>query len=214
MKKRTKKLIISLSLFFAFIIFTLLVATVGVKEIGPLNSAVGFADLNQWVHSLTGVNMTLYMLTDWLGLVPVAVALRFALIGFCQWIKRKKIFKVDRDIFALGVFYLAVIAAYVLFEFIALNYRPVLIDGELEASYPSSTTLLAVCVVATAIMQIKIRIKNRLLRYILSVICIVFIAFTVIARLLSGVHWITDIIGSLILSFGFIMLYSTACEEK
>lgn len=36
---------------------------------------------------------------------------------------------------------------------IPVNYRPVLIEGRLEASYPSSTTLLVVSVMPTLMFQ-------------------------------------------------------------
>ena len=125
-----------------FILWTLAVSVIDVKTIGPLESAVGFATINKLVHNLTGVNFILYNITDWLGLVPLAVCFGFGVLGFMQLIKRKIIFKVDYDILVLGVFYIIVIAVYLLFEVVVINYRPVLINGVLEASYPSSTTML------------------------------------------------------------------------
>ena len=128
-----------------FALWTVLVCIVDVQAIGPRGSEVGFATLNDWVHGLTGVNMTLYTVTDWLGLVPIAVAFGFGIFGLVQWIRRKSLRAVDRSILALGGFYVAVMAVYLLFETVVINYRPVLIDGYLEASYPSSTTMLVLC---------------------------------------------------------------------
>ena len=73
--------------------------------------------------------MWLYTVTDWLGLVPIAFCLGFAIFGLAQWIKRKSLLKVDLSILALGGFYLLVMATYVLFEYVVINYRPVLIYG-------------------------------------------------------------------------------------
>ena len=190
-----------------FCVFTLAVATVDVQPIGPQETAVGFATLNRYVHELTGVHMMLYVITDWLGLVPFGVALGFAALGLAQWIGRGRIARVDRSILALGGFYVAVMAAYVLFEKIVINYRPVLIDGCLEASYPSSTTLLVMCVMPTAMMQWHVRIRGKALRRCVLLVSAVFIAFTVIGRWISGVHWFTDIIGGALLSAGLVMLY-------
>ena len=198
----------------AFSLWTFLLRYVDTKPIGPNRSVVGFATLNEFVHNLTGVNMTLYNITDWLGLVPVFIAFGFALLGLFQWIKRRKITKVDYSILALGGFYIAVIGVYLLFERVVINYRPVLINGFLEVSYPSSTTLLVMCVMPTALMQFNDRIKNKALKQVLSAIILLFIAFMVIGRIVSGVHGITDIIGGALLSTGLVMMYCWAIGLK
>ena len=122
-------------------------------------------------------------------------------------IKRKSLFKVDSSILVLGAFYIVVMAAYLFFEFYVVNYRPVLINGFLEASYPSSTTLLVMCVMPTAVMQLNSRIRNTKMKRAFAFALIAFTAFMVIGRLISGVHWITDIIGGAILSAGLVMIY-------
>ncbi len=192
----------------AFVLWTVLVRFIDLRAIGPEGSPVGFGALNRFVHDLTGVNLILYTLTGWLGLVPIAVAVGFAVLGLAQWIGRKSLKKVDRSILALGVFYVVVIAAYLFFEAVVINYRPVLINGYLEASYPSSTTMLVASVMPTAAMQVRLRIKNTALRRCMILAIIAFTAFMVIGRLLSGVHWLTDIIGGMLLSAGLVTLYS------
>jgi undecaprenyl-diphosphatase len=199
-----KRLCLSIGLLTAFALWTVLVRFVDVRPIGPNGSTVGLAALNAAIHGLTGVHMTLYTVTDWLGLIPVAVCLGFAVLGLVQWIKRRRIRRVDRSILVLGGFYVAVIAAYLLFEELAVNYRPVLINGCLEASYPSSTTLLALCVMLTAAMELWGRIGNTALRGAVTAVILIFTAFMVIGRLLSGVHWLTDIVGGILLSGGLV----------
>ena len=186
---------------------------VDVQAIGPEGSSVGFGTLNGYVHDLTGVNMSLYVITDWLGLVPIGVALGFAILGLVQLIKRKSLWKVDHSILALGVFYIVVMAAYLVFEIVVINYRPTLIEGYLEASYPSSTTMLVMCVMPTAAMQLNARIKNTVFRRCVIITIIVFIAFMVIGRFLSGVHWITDIIGGALFSAGVVTTYFSICNS-
>ncbi len=207
------KLIISAALLILFAIWTVLIKTVDVQAIGPNNSSVGFAAINGFIHSLTGVNMSIYTITDWLGLVPLCFIVGFAVSGLIQWIKCRNILKVDKDILALGVFYIIVLAAYFLFEKFIINYRPVLIDGYLEPSYPSSTTLLVLCVIPTAIMQFNKRMSNKNKRLIINIPLAVFTAFMVIGRLISGVHWFTDIIGGILLSAGLVVLYSVFLSE-
>ena len=207
MKK--KMLCIGVALLAAFALWTVLVSVVDVRPIGPEGSSVGFATLNRFVHGLTGVNWFLYTITDWLGLVPIAVALGFAVLGLVQLIKRKSLLKVDHSILALGVFYIVVMAAYVFFEMVVINYRPTLINGYLEASYPSSTTMLVTCVMPTAMMQFRARIKNKAFSRCVMVAISAFIAFMAIGRLMSGVHWITDIIGGVLVSAGLVITYAT-----
>ena len=206
-KKNKKRLVFGASLVVAFVLWAVLVRFVDVRAIGPKGSSVGFATLNGFVHELTGVNWLLYTVTDWFGLIPIAVALLFAILGLVQLIKRKSLWKVDHSILALGVFYIVVMAAYIFFEIVVINYRPTLIDGYLEASYPSSTTMLVMCVMPTAAMQLNVRIKNTVFRRCTVIAIVAFIAFMVIGRLLSGVHWVTDIIGGVLLSAGLVMIY-------
>ena len=207
MKK--KYLYISIFSLAAFVLWTLLLRLVDVRAIGPESSSVGFSALNGFIHEKIGVNMYLYNITDWLGLVPIGVALGFAILGLIQLIKRKSLLRVDRSILALGVFYIIVVAVYLFFEIVVINYRPVLIEGCLEASYPSSTTMLVTCVMPSAAMQAKERIKNKALRQGVIIIIIAFIAFMVVARLLSGVHWISDIIGGALFSLGIVLMYKS-----
>ena len=208
MKKKSRRLFfLGASSLAAFVLWTVLVCFVDVQAIGPEGSSVGFATLNGCVHDFTGVNMSLYVITDWLGLVPIGVAFGFAVLGLVQWIKRKSILKVDRSILVLGGFYTVVVAVYVLFETVVINYRPTLIDGYLEASYPSSTTMLVMCVMLTAMMQLRARIKNKVFSRCVMIAIAVFIVFMVIGRLVSGVHWITDIIGGALLSAGLVTMY-------
>ena len=195
----------------AFGLWTAALYIVDVQAIGPQGSSVGFAALNRFVHALTGVHMGLYVVTDWLGLVPLGTAAGFAVLGLAQWIQRKQLRRVDRSLLILGGFYVVVIAAYLIFDALAINYRPVLIDGVLEASYPSTTTLLVLCIMPTAGMQLHARIKNPALRGCTLLALSGFTLFMVTARALSGVHWITDIIGSILLSGGLVMLYAAVC---
>ena len=214
MKRIRRSFIASMCMFTAFVLWTVAIFFVDVRAIGPQGSSVGFAGINGFVHTLTGVHFGLYNITDWLGLVPIFVCMGFGILGLVQCIKRKSIFKVDYDIFVLGVFYIVTIAAYLLFESVVINHRPVLINGYLEASYPSSTTMLVMCVMSTAIMQLRSRIKNKVLCNIITVIIIAFIAFMVIGRLLSGVHWLTDIVGGALLSAALVMMYYAVSRLK
>lgn len=208
MKKRNLRNIgVTIGLFASFILWTVAITILDVQAIGPNGSSVGFATFNGLFHKLTGVHMEIYTITDWLGLIPLCFALGFAILGLVQLIQRKSFLKVDYSILVLGGFYILVIASYLFFEEFVINYRPVLIEGNLEASYPSSTTLLVLCIMPTAMMQLNTRIRNNTTKKVILSLLAIFTAFMVIGRLISGVHWFTDIIGGVLLSTGLVMLY-------
>ena len=141
----------------AFALWTALIQCVDVRPVGQNGTNIGFAGFNTWFHELTGAHMGLYAATDWLGLVPIAVCLGFGALGLAQLLKRRSLLKVDMDLILLGGYYVLVILAYLVFEMIPINYRPVLIDGVMEASYPSSTTLLVLAVMPTLQFQVDRR---------------------------------------------------------
>ena len=213
-KENRRNFCIATFMLLAFLLWTVAIQLFDVETIGPQESSVGFARINQFVHKLTGVHMSLYTITDWLGLVPLGFVMGFAMLGLIQWIKRKHLLKVDYNILILGGFYIVVMTVYVLFEMLVVNYRPVLINGILEASYPSSTTMLVMCVMPTAIMQFNARIKNNVLKRFVASAIIAFIVFMVIGRLISGVHWFTDIIGGALLSAGLVLMYRAVINLK
>lgn len=212
MKDKTKRsFIITAILFLLFIIFTVIVSCVDVQSIGPQGSEVGLATLNKAVFELLGANTTWYDITEMIGIFALAVAFGFALLGGAQLIKRKSIAKVDRQILILGVFYAAVVAMYILFEVVVINYRPIILETDLEASYPSSHTMMVICIMATAMMQFdRLFRKKKALHVVLNVISAVIIAVMVAGRLLSGVHWFTDIIAGALLASALVMLYHSA----
>ena len=193
-------------LLLAFVVWTILIQTADVRPVGVNGTNIGFAAVNTWFHRLTGVHMGLYTVTDWLGLVPIAVCIGFGILGLVQWVRRKRIAKVDTDILLLGGYYILVILGYLIFEMIPINARPILIDGAMEASYPSSTTLLVLSVMPTLLFQVNRRAKRQTVRRMAAFV-ILFSAFMVIGRLVAGVHWLTDIVGSVLLSAGLYALY-------
>ena len=204
---KEKRFLAATLLLCTFVIWTACIKVIDVEAVGPLGSEVGFASLNIWFHQLSGVHMTLYTITDWLGLVPVAVCMLFAAMGMIQWVRRGRLRQVDYDILLLGVYYIIVIAGYLLFEMIPVNYRPIFIEGRLEASYPSSTTLLVLSVMPTLVFQANRRLQHPAIKNTIAACATAFMIFMVAGRLVSGVHWLTDIVGGALLSAGLFYLY-------
>ncbi len=208
MKETGKRKIISgLLLIAGFALFTWLVITVDVKPLGVNGTDIGFSAFNCWFHGLCGVNMTLYTVTDWAGLVPIFAAASFGVFGLAQLIRRKSLIKVDADILILGVYYIVVATLYVAFEMIPINYRPILINGFMETSYPSSTTLLVLGVMPTLAEQVCRRCNNSTAKTVVCILTTGFSVFMVVGRLIAGVHWFTDVLGSVIISAGLFYIY-------
>ena len=216
--KGKKDVLVGSAYIVLFVVWSVLIQSVDVQMVGPYGTKIGFATLNCRFHQLTGVHMWMYTITDWLGLIPVLVCAVFAALGLAQWIKRKSLLKVDFDLIILGIYYAIVIMSFLIFEMIPINFRPILIDGLLEASYPSSTTLLVLSVMPTFIFQVKRRLKNEKIKTISCITVTLFSVFMTAGRLVSGVHWFTDIIGGALLSIGLYHLYkgftNMYCDDK
>lgn len=206
-KEARRDLLAGLTLLAAFALWTVLIQCVDVQPVGLAGTEVGFATLNTWFHRVTGVHMAIYTLTDWLGLVPIAVCLGFGVLGAVQLVTRKSLLRVDADLILLGVYYVLVILCYLLFEMLPINYRPILIDGIMEASYPSSTTLLVLSVMPSLKYQMDRRTTKPVLRTATTAFVIAFSALMVVGRLVAGVHWATDIVGAVFLAAGLFLAY-------
>ena len=208
MNNKKRNFFISTILILLAVVFTIFVKVVDVKPIGVNESSIGVASFNQVVFKTIGVNMIWYHITDWLGLVPIFIAMIYAFIGFIQLIKRKNIFNVDKEIMILGLFYIVVISLYIFFEKFIVNYRPILMNGFLEASYPSSHTLMTICLCGSSIIVNRKLFNNKIAKFV-NILSLVIVLITVIGRLLSGVHWFTDIIGGIFIGVALLMtLYS------
>ena len=198
-----------------FILLMVLVRVADVAAIGPEGTKIGLSGLNRAVHEATGVNMRWYEATELLGYFSIFVAILFALLGLAQWIRRRSLMKVDGEILSLGILFVLVAVLYVFFEKVIINYRPVIMPGDdhVEASFPSTHTML-VCAVMGGIMMIIPRYdKNQTTVTVIRVLCVLVIAAVVVGRLLSGVHWLTDILGGLLLGGALLSLFSVILDR-
>lgn len=201
--------------FALFIILIILVKTVDVAAIGPAGTKIGLSGVNSAVHELFGLNMVWYDITKYLGAFAILVALGFVGMGMWQLISRKSVAKVDREILILGGLYAVVVALYALFEVVIINYRPVIMPDSTnpEASFPSSHTMLICVVIGSAVMLTDKYIKNDRLCLLLKALGYAIIIITVIGRLICGVHWLTDIIGGVLISISLLSLYSSLIRK-
>lgn len=209
MKAKGKFLMAGLFLIL-FAVLILLVKKVNVAAIGPEGTSIGLSDMNKSFHEMTGENHTLYKISEYLGYAALALVGVFGLVGLVQLISRRSLLKVDHEILALGGLYVVVLGLYFVFEKIVINYRPVIMEGDahVEASFPSSHTMLAIVVLGSTLMVISKYVKNDGLRVGLEMLCIISIVLLVLGRLLCGVHWLTDIIGGVLISGALLFAFA------
>lgn len=205
---QNKKWIISTSVVSAIaIVYTILIAFVDRAAIGANDSVVGFSKINKYFMNLLKFNDTFYKITKYTGIIIISIAVVYMIIALIELIKRKKFKEVDSELIFAGIFYIALIIIYFVFELLKINYRPILMGGVLEPSYPSSHTMLAIFICITALLINKKIIKNTPLKITADIITIIIGLVTVIGRVISGVHWITDIIGGILISTALVLGY-------
>ena len=209
-KKSKKNFMIAGGLLFVFILFTVAVMKVDVAAIGPKDSLVGLSKINDFMFKKLGTHPIWDMITEVLFVTAFLIVLLFGVIGIKQLIERKSLWKVDHGILLLAVFYVFLAAFYELFEVAVVNYRPILEDGELAASFPSSHTMLICSIVGSAMVLVYRMLTNKVVRNAVEIIGGIILILAVMGRLLAGVHWFTDILGGVLLSAALVMFYDAS----
>lgn len=214
MKNKKRYLIGGFAFFLMFIIFTTIIKFIDVKNIGPHNTSVGLATINNFFVNKIGFHNKIYKLTEILGIIPIIIVLIYAIIGLYSLIEEKSFKKVNKNLYYLAIFYIIVLGIYVLFEKVIINFRPVIIEGILESSYPSSHTILAICICGSSIILNNSIFKNNKIAKLENIISFIIIIMLPLLRFISGVHWFTDIIGGILLSLSLLLFFKYFVDCK
>ena len=213
-----QKTILPTIIFAALFVFVLAAGSlIDVKPAGPDETRIGLSTINLAIENLicptaptlSGGNLIWYYLSEVTGVIALLVAALFAALGVLELVQRKSVVKVDKEILALGALYILTMIFYALFEVIVINYRPVIMPDEtaVEASFPSSHTMLAIVIFGSAVPMFYRYIRSERLQKILHIACLILLAVTICARLLSGVHWLTDILAGSFLALALLSLF-------
>ena len=201
----------------AFLLFLILLFTVDVGAIAPLGGRVGLSTLNASVRDAIGTNDAIYTVTKLTGYFGLALVGLFGCFGIYQWIKRRSLAKVDREILFLGGLYILTGILYLLFEVCVVNVRPLILPGESlpAASFPSSHTVLAIVIYGSA-ARLAGRYLKKPLSICASVLSLVLLIVTAGGRVLSGVHWFGDVLCGVFLGCALLFAYlgALSCKPK
>lgn len=189
---------------------------VDVAPIGPAGTRIGLSRLNGTVAAWLGRSDFWYTVTEALGAAVVLLAIVLALWGLAQAVYRKSLRRADAALLFLGGLYAVTVAVYFFFEKFPVNFRPVLLAGQKfpEPSFPSSHTLLAWVVLGSAGRLARHYLPKNALQRVLRLLCAAGIAGMTLGRLLSGVHWCTDILGGVIFGEALLSLYDAALADR
>ncbi len=194
---------------------TILVATVDVQPVGVEGTNLGFATMNTGFFARFGQNDTFYKISTIIGLICFATGGGFGLFFLLQLIRRKSLSKVDRNLSVLILLYILTVSLYLLFDkALIINYRPILRDKGLESSFPSSHAMFAWVIMVSAVDQWNIYIKKENLKIALVACSFLVMLVVIITRLLSGMHWLTDIVGGILIGDMLIAWYRYAASQK
>ena len=209
MKKKNVYLILSATFGVLFLLLISLLKTVDVGVNPETNTEIGLYSLNKAVFNALGKNLVWKSITGVLGYVAFAVACAFVGLGVYQLVKGKSFKAVDKNIYALGVVYVCLAVLYVFFEKVVINYRPVILDAEkgAEASFPSSHTMLAVTIILSGLIEFNELVKNKTVKTAVFAVSVIYVVILVVGRLISGVHWFTDILGGVLISLCLVCAY-------
>ncbi len=213
MNKSKKHLIIGIIIAAVAVIYTFLVTRIDVKPIGPEGSLVGFSTINKAVHEYIGFHKDFYVLTNILGLFPFIGALVFAVIGLKELIEKKSFKLVNNRLYAIACLYILIGLVYLFFELVIINYRPVILNEGLEASYPSSHTMLGITLPLSFAYLIKYFIKSEKKVRALKLLSIVLGCAIIFGRIVSGVHWASDILGGILISTALLLFFISSVEK-
>lgn len=219
MSETKKGLCITIVSLVLFNILMILLCFVNVKEVEPFGKIGLYGFNNTYRHDY---NKTLDIISDVLLYLSIA-AFVAAVVYFAYGLIKNKFKKVDYRLLVYFIITVCVVITYLIFDHVVkLNNRPNIIDGELEGSFPSTHVLMATYLLLplTTLFFKEGREKDTKkidLDTIVTTIAFVIIGAMFVLRLWSGMHWMTDCIGGVLLGvfyFGFYYFITSFIKEK
>ncbi len=152
------------------------------------------------------------LITNVILVISILTLVAFATLGLYQWISRKSIEKVDRELrWMLLPLFLMAVTYFVFDKLLILNTRP---NGSGEASFPSTHVMVVATIFFLTTLILHKYVKSKTTRIILEILMFVCISLTCIGRVLANMHWSVDIIGGIAFAFVFSEIYYQIIKRK
>lgn len=195
-------------------LFLLLIVFLLTVDVGYAvsHAPVGLSTVNGFVFEAIGENPEWEMVSFVLLIISVLLMCAQGLCIFIKMIRTRKLW----EMVAVGHAWFLALAFYALFEPCIVNYRPVLENGELAASFPSSHTLISVVLFGVMAVWLAYLLPRSVKKYVIIALLGAAVFISALARLMMGVHWFTDVLGGMLLGamivslsgFGFCLIRS------
>lgn len=152
------------------------------------------------------------LITNVILITSIITLAVFVFLGLYQWISRKSIKKVDRQLLWMPVPLILMVITYLLFQYVfVLNTRP---NGSGESSFPSTHVMVVATIFFIAMMILPKYVKSKPIRIILDVLMVVMISLTSVGRVAADMHWVLDVIGAVVFAFIFTEVYYLIIHRK
>ena len=209
--KRQSWFLIATTLTVFFVVFTLTLKLVDMQS--DSSQFIGWASINIWWRDLIGVHFSWHIISHFIALISLLVLTGILIWQVITVFHRRKLSALTRNWWVFDITLLALGLSYLLFQIVAINYRPIQVDGAIEISYPSSHSLLITTTWLLIIFRLRREIQSQTWRRILIIVGWTLMLTGVIARLLCGYHWFTDIVGGVLLGTVFAAWYQAFVVE-
>ena len=188
-----------------FILFTIMVTALDGQTVD--GHRLGLATMNGWWRDLVGVNAAWRVVSDVVAVGTVFGAVGLLIVQIVAVVRGRGLRPVVRDWWGVDLVLISLGICYGLFQIVVINYRPLLMHGVAEASYPSSHVLLFATVWPLLILTLWRMTKRRWVRVTVMVVGMMVMLAGIVARALSGYHWLSDLVGGVLLGVTLVAWY-------
>lgn len=192
-----------------YIVLLVMLYSVDVTFEGVNGSRIGLSGINIPIRDAIGTNMIFYNISKYVGALGIALVGVLAVWFLVRIIREKSLKALTRKEYELGVLYLLTCVLYVVFSKIVINYRPIIKWDEEgpESSFPSTHAMIAVVIFGSFCCIAGNYIKNEKLCKLIRILCVILAVLVIVGRMLSGVHWFTDIVGGVLVALSLVFAY-------
>ena len=207
------------------ILFTHLLNTIDVKNVGLNDSALGLSTINLFVNdTLTSnafFNRFSANILKYLNYFLFGYAGLFFLIALIKSIKNSSTKKIDCSFYLLIIPSSLVILIYLCFEKNVLNLNLLLDTSKtLNDSFPSFNVVLStvicgsLCAILERVHEKELFLKSKIIIKFVTFLTTILAFIIILLNVFSKAYWITDIIGGLLYGLAILSVYSFLLSFK